>query len=246
MNDINSSNTNKQQHLIILIVSLIISLGIIINGFFIGWFISKFKTNDRSIVVKGFAEKNVKSDLAEFTLTFKNLENDLIVLQNKKEIDSKVVLDFLRSKGILDNEITIESSNLLDREAKEYGDRDKSDYRYILSTNIKVTTDKIDLIKDISNQTGELIKNQINITANDRYYFTKLSDFKTKMIAEATQNARNSALQFAKDSGSKVGEIRHAVQGSFSITGPNEDYYEPNSIYKKIRVVTTVTFNIVN
>ena len=66
------------------------------------------------------------------------------------------------------------------------------------------------------------------------------------MIAEATQSARQAALQFAKDSGSRVGEIRNAVQGAFSITSPNEEYNEVGSIYKKIRVVTTVTFNLVN
>lgn len=242
MNDINI----KQSPLIIIIVSIIISLGIIINGFFIGWFISKFKTHDRSIVVKGFSEKIVKSDLAELTLTFKNPENDLIILQKKNETDTKIVLDFLRSKGILDNEITIDGSDLLDREAREYVDREKSDYRYILTTRIKVSTEKVDLISEITNQTVELFKNQVNIGANSRYYFTKFADLRTKMIAEATQSARNAALQFAKDSGSKVGEIRHAVQGAFSITGPNEDYYEASSIQKKIRVVTTVTFNISN
>lgn len=243
MNDI---NTTKQQSSVIIIVSIIIALGMTINGFFIGWFISKFKTNDRSIIVKGFSEKNVKSDLAELTLTFKNPDNDLITLQQKNEEDTKIVLDFLQSKGILLNEISIDGSELLDRQAREYVDREKSDYRYMLTTKIKINTDKVDLIKDINNKIVELIKNQINIGGHERYYFTKFADLRTKMIAEATQSARTAAMQFAKDSGSKVGEIRNAVQGAFSITGPNEEYYEASSIYKKIRVVTTVTFNIID
>ncbi|MGI9214380.1 MAG: SIMPL domain-containing protein, partial [Gammaproteobacteria bacterium] len=109
-----------------------------------------------------------------------------------------------------------------------------------------VTTNDVDLIKDISNQIFELIKNEININISSRYYFTKFADLRTKMIAEATQSARQAAVQFSKDSGSRVGVIRQAVQGAFSITSPNDEYNELSSIYKKIRVVTTVTFNLVD
>ena len=58
------------------------------------------------------------------------------------------------------------------------------------------------------------------------------------MIAEATRDARQAAEQFAKDSGSKVGSIRNAQQGYFSIE--DRDAFSPES--KAIRVVTTVQF----
>jgi hypothetical protein len=38
------------------------------------------------------------------------------------------------------------------------------------------------------------------------------------MIAEATRNARDAAEQFALDSGSKIGAVRRASQGFFTIT----------------------------
>ena len=40
---------------------------------------------------------------------------------------------------------------------------------------------------------------------------------KSGMIQQATIEARKAAEQFAKDSGSKVGNICHATQGLFSI-----------------------------
>ncbi len=55
------------------------------------------------------------------------------------------------------------------------------------------------------------------------------------MIAEAMKNARNTAENFAKDSNSKVGKIRNASQGYFSIS--NRDAHSPEM--KKVRVVTS-------
>ncbi len=70
------------------------------------------------------------------------------------------------------------------------------------------------------------------------FLFTGLNDIKPAMIEEATKNARKAAEQFAKDSGSKVGKIRSATQGLFTIT--DRDMNSPDR--KNIRVVTTVEY----
>jgi hypothetical protein len=228
-------------------IATIIATGTALSGFFVGQSIAKFKTSDRAIVVKGFSEREVKSDMGELMLIFKNPGNDLVEMQKKSEQDKEAVLAFLKSKGLKDEEISFDGTELFDRQTREYSIQgEKNEYRYILTTRIKINTKQVDVIKDISNHTAELIKQQVNIATNMRYYFTHFDDLRTEMIAEATQSARQAALQFAKDSGSQVGEIRKAVQGAFSITSPNEEYNEVGSIHKKIRVVTTVTFNLVD
>src|SRR3546814_2469282 len=68
--------------------------------------------------------------------------------------------------------------------------------------------------------------------------YTKLNDIKPALIAEATANARESAEQFAKDSGSKLGGIRTANQGVVAIS--DRDQGSPQ--VKKVRVVTTVEY----
>jgi len=77
------------------------------------------------------------------------------------------------------------------------------------------------------------------------YTFTKLNDIKPAMVAEATKDARASAQQFAEDSGSGVGKIRDATQGYFTIEardGETGGWGMSDSPYKKVRVVTTVSF----
>ena len=58
------------------------------------------------------------------------------------------------------------------------------------------------------------------------------------MIAQATRSAREAADKFAQDSHSKVGSIKSASQGQFSIT--DRDSFTP--WIKNVRVVTTVTY----
>jgi uncharacterized protein len=87
------------------------------------------------------------------------------------------------------------------------------------------------------------------------YKFSGLNSVKPDMITEATRNARAAANRFALDSGSKVGSIRQANQGVFSIlpaeqgsdTGEPGEFSAGNSsadssLMKIVRVVTTVEY----
>jgi hypothetical protein len=71
-----------------------------------------------------------------------------------------------------------------------------------------------------------------------KFLFEGLNDIKPEMIEEATKNAREVAQKFADDSGSKLGKIRTASQGYFSID--DRDSNTPS--IKKVRVVTNVDY----
>ncbi|MBQ2456823.1 MAG: SIMPL domain-containing protein, partial [Bacteroidaceae bacterium] len=73
-----------------------------------------------------------------------------------------------------------------------------------------------------------------------KYEFTGLNKIKPDMIEKSTKNARATAEKFAKDSESKLGKIRSASQGQFSI-----DNRDSNTPYiKRIRVVSTIEYYI--
>ena len=76
--------------------------------------------------------------------------------------------------------------------------------------------------------------------------FTKLNDLKPQLLTEATQRAKDAALKFATESGSKVGKIQDANQGIIEVNPaieiPNES--GDKQIDKKVRVVTTITYFI--
>ncbi|MFT6883564.1 MAG: hypothetical protein ACJAVY_002370, partial [Marinoscillum sp.] len=72
------------------------------------------------------------------------------------------------------------------------------------------------------------------------YQFTKLNEMKPPMIEEATKNARLVAEKFALDSESKVGKIRNANQGLFSITDRDQNTPE----FKIVRIVSTIEYQL--
>ena len=71
-----------------------------------------------------------------------------------------------------------------------------------------------------------------------QFLFTDLNSLKPKMIEEATANARAVAEKFAADSNSKLGKIRSARQGQFTI----EDRDASTPHIKNVRVVSTVEY----
>jgi hypothetical protein len=77
-----------------------------------------------------------------------------------------------------------------------------------------------------------------NYESRTEYLFTRLNDIKPAMIEEATTKAREVAQKFAEDSGSRLGKIRRASQGQFSISDRDRN----NPHIKKVRVVSTVEY----
>ena len=91
-------------------------------------------------------------------------------------------------------------------------------------------------ISDLAKQNIVMLRQDYNNRLE--FLFTKLNDIKPKMVQTATQNAREVALKFAKDSDSKLGKIKSARQGQFSIS--DRDSNTPN--IKKVRVVSTIEY----
>jgi hypothetical protein len=65
-----------------------------------------------------------------------------------------------------------------------------------------------------------------------------LNEIKPEMVEEATRNAREVAQKFAADSDSKLGKIRRASQGQFSISARDAN----NPHIKIVRVVSTIEY----
>jgi hypothetical protein len=229
--------------------AIVISIGLAASGYFVGRAIERFKLLDRSVVVKGIAERVVKADLAVLRLTFTQTGSELENLSLKIQQNKEAIVSFLKKKGYETQEIQINSAKIIDRNTHIYSDNPKKTDRYILENTIIVSSPNVDAVSKIPEDLGELISQNIVISATSRYNYTKFIDLKPEMIAEATQNARKAADQFAKDSSSKVGDIKSANQGLFTITakdfsGVENDYNESESIEKKVRVVSTITFSL--
>ncbi len=225
-----------------LLPSLLLALGIVVLGLCVKSGLGSFSQNARVVTVKGLAEKEVKADKVIWPIVYKELGNDLNALYNTINKKNKVVLDLLASKGITADEITT-SVDVTDMDADAYT-ADRSPYRYRVSSIITVNTKKVDTVLALLKEQTSLIQKGVAVTFSNYSYpsiqfeYTGLNEIKPEMIKEATKNARKAAEQFAIDSESKLGKIKTANQGQFSISDRDQ-----NTPYiKNVRVVTTIQY----
>lgn len=211
----------KTSNIWIISVALIISFGI--NALLIGRSLQRFKTEDRSVSVKGFSEREVKADLAVWIIQTRIADNDLMEGSRAVEIAKNKVIGFLLQNQIKQDEIIIEGVGVLDKKAQQYDNFQQGNaFRYLITQNLQIRSKNVDLIQKVSRMTGELLQVGVFLSSSDygnplQFYFTKLNDIKPEMITEATQNARKAAEQFAKENDSELGQLKKANQGLFTI-----------------------------
>lgn len=237
--------------------ALIISIGVIGASFFLKDGLSSLKSNNRSVTVRGLDEQNVKSDLVVWQLRFKTTGDDLGATQAELDKQKQSVIAFLTTAGFDASEITHQGIRVVDKQANEYGSDTYTTKRYVLSTAILLRSPKVDLAASTQQKMSDLIKAGVALSDDGycgnipNYLFTKLNDIKIDMLAKATKNARDAATQFANDANAKVGSIRNATQGYFSISaqdsiqegsGGGSNCGDSDSIMKKVRVVTTIDY----
>jgi uncharacterized protein len=239
------------------LLGMLLAVGLILGGWVLGAQIKETRLGDRYVTVKGLAERDVKSDLAIWPVGYKEAADDLTAAYAKSESDKKTILAFLSKQGIQPGEIELGLVRVIDTQANEYGGAGRAPHRYIVQQEITVRTARVDQVAAAAQKTMELLQAGI-VLNNDRgqgliYKFTGLNSIKPYMITEATRNARASADRFAADSGSRVGAIRQANQGEFSILAANSGSVSDDqsgmdgsgaesSLMKTVRVVSSLQY----
>ena len=222
------------------VLGLFIAIGLIGLGYFVSSAILKVKSLERVVVVKGLAAQNVKADTAIFPINFGASANDLTILNQKLKSDINTIISFLKEYGFDQKEITISAPRIEDKYTQGYK-KSEIVFRYSSYTTITLYSKKVDQVIKLSQEFFKLHEKGVFATNDQyatKYIFTGLNTLKPQMIETATKNAREAALKFAKDSNSKLGKIKKANQGYFSIS--NRDSSTP--YIKTIRVVTNVSY----
>lgn len=223
-----------------LAASGVLAIGLVLGGYLLGDGLKRAKFADRSVTVRGLAERDVTADLATWSIAYSASAGDLASAQARIDRDSASIRAFFTGLGFPAGELQPVGVNvssfsqdgvpvvtIRQRMTLRSNDIDRSQ---------KAASEQFDLVRR-----GVALEDGSGVT----YTFTKLNDIKPEMVAEATRDARAAAEQFAQDSGTGVGGIRNATQGYFSIEARDGDaggWGVADTPHKKVRVVTTVDF----
>jgi len=232
----------------------IFAVGLTTSGYALGDGLRRSKMAEhRSVTVRGVSERNVTADLATWPVNFSHQGTELGPVQQSVDQQARTVREFFLRAGFKPQEITDEDVSLsreqpTDRDGKPVGPQ-----KLTVSRSIQLRTNDIAKVRAAYARQAELLRDGVELVgsgSNITFTFTKLNALKPVMIAEATRNARDSAEQFARDSGVSVGRLKTASQGYFSV-GPRdgEDCDDCTSSggstpFQKVRVVTTIDYDL--
>jgi hypothetical protein len=219
------------------------------------WAIIRVKSRDQTIVVTGSARKRIKSDLVIWRAGISYEATQLSDAYKSLASDVPRVKQYLISKGIPENQITISSITSQTLHAKsadgEGGEESGRITGYSLKQELEVRSTDVDKIEKLAREATELINQGILIESNaPEYHYTKLGDLKIEMLSEAAKDAKLRAQQIASSTGSSIGSMRSARMGVLQVTPADsndvsgEGMNDTSSLDKDITAVVNVTFAV--
>lgn len=223
-----------------LLPAAILTAGLVIGGWFIGDGFRRAKVADRSVTVRGLAEREVTADLATWTLAYSATAPDMASAQASVDRDSQSIRTFFGELGfpaeaLQPTGVNVQSFN------------NNGVISFTVRQRMTLRTTDVDRAQKAVKRQFDLVRRGVMLEEGSgmAYTFTKLNAIKPEMVAAATKDARSAAEQFARDSGASVDGIKTASQGYFEITARDGDgggWGVSDSPYKKVRVVTTIDF----
>jgi hypothetical protein len=220
----------------------ILAVGLIAGGYLLGDGLLRAKDAERAVTVRGLAERDVTADLATWTISYSASATDLGEAQAKMRRDTQAIEGFFKELGFPADALQPTGANV-----SSFTNEGLT--TFTVRQRLALRTEDVARAQKAVARQFDLVGRGVLLEEGSAmaYTFTKLNDVKPEMVAEATKDARAAAEQFAEDSGSGVGKIRDATQGYFTIEardGEAGGWGMADSPYKKVRVVTTVSFSL--
>ena len=230
----------------------IFAFGLTTSGYALGDGLRRSKMAEhRSVTVRGVSERNVTADLATWSVNFSHQGTDLGSVQQSVDQQARAVRAFLRRAGFRPSDVTDTDVSLSREQPKDREGNPVGPQKLTVTRSIQLRTSDVMKARNAYTHQAELLRDGVELSgSNISYTFTGLNRLKPEMIGEANKNARDSAEQFARDSGAAVGRIKTASQGYFSVGARDGEDCDDcgssggSSPFQKVRVVTTIDYDL--
>jgi uncharacterized protein len=236
--------------------TIIFSVALVIAASVLGYQVKQVGGGRETISVKGLAEKPIRADRVEWSVTIqvKGASNADALGKLRKE--RPAVDEFLARAGFEAAAVVV--SNEAVEPNYEQVEGSNGNMRSVQQGNIarqSLTINTPDIAKIIAASRAivqfEADGHPVSYGA-PQFLVSNLEEVKMSLIGAAMQNSRARAEEFAKNGGVKVGSMRSASQGAFYIlpAGADQDVsdwggtYDKSTVDKVARVVVTVDYGI--
>ncbi|HEX8773175.1 MAG TPA: SIMPL domain-containing protein [Pyrinomonadaceae bacterium] len=229
-----------------------LAVALVLSSIVGAWAYTHAKNGDQVITVTGSARKRIKSDLVVWRAGVSYQAPELSDAYKALSDNVPKVKQYLISKGVAENQITISSISSTTMHAKNSDGEETGEITgYSLRQELMVRSNDVDKIEKLAREATELINQGILLESNPpEYLYTKLGDLKIEMLAEAAKDAKVRAQQIASSTGSSIGSVRTARMGVMQITPADSNdvsdsgMNDTSSLEKDITAVVNVGFAV--
>lgn len=230
----------------------VLGLALVISSLILGWSYSNKKSGDEAITVTGSAKKRITSDLVVWSAGVSRQSVQLSDAYKALSDDIPRIKQYLLSKGIPENQMTVSSISSVTLKGKDSDGNETNEITgYSLTQSIEVRSNDVQKIAQVARESTELINQGILIESSaPKYYYTAIGDLKVEMLGEAAKDAKERAAKIAQSTGNSIGSVRSAKMGVLQITAADStdvsDYgvYDTSTIEKDMTAVVNVSFAV--
>lgn len=212
------------------------------------------RSADQALEVKGFAEREIESDLAGWRGEFTTRDATLEAAHATLTAQRARVVALLTEAGVPDDARSLAPVRTQILFVHDVQGRVTNKIEgYALTQQVSITSRDIDLVLGAAAATDSLIREGIEFSSHSpEFFYTKLGELKIDMLRDATADGRRRAETLASAGGGELDRLVSARQGVFQITPANSnevsDYgrNDTSTRTKSIKAVVTLRYALGN
>jgi len=233
----------------------------------LAWTFLSVKLEPKTLSVTGSARKAILSDLVTWSGVITAKDTNLVSAYDTLKTAADKSAAFLSANGVPESDITVSAITTGRRFHQDiipgtpptaglaatpptFITTDKVEM-YTLTQTITVSSTNIAKVEAASRAVTSLIKEAVEIeSAVPSYLYTKLSELKINMLAEATKDATARASQIVNNANGRLGKLVEARMGVMQINPKGvtattaEGINDTTSLEKEITAIVSVRFEV--
>ena len=210
---------------IALSLAMVISTGVAAYA----WQHVKTQPATRTLKVTGSAKKQITSDEIQWTAHIETTHTDRTTAYRNLHAHVKTTMVYLSSEGLSEDEIRVSATDVEENYRTEHMGTGKDQIRrsvfvgYTTSQSISVRSSRVGLVERLSREVTQLLERGVPISSSQpSYYYTKLGELKIEMLAAASRDARERAVNIvAQAGGGELGKLQYVDMGVINVNPVN-------------------------
>jgi len=233
-------------------LGIALAVGLVFSAHLVTQTLERLKSSDRTVDVKGYAERKITADYAVWQVNVVARGNDIASCFAAMENHKRSVAKFFEDQQIPTEQITlhpIRKDTVM--KTDERGFRTEIVEGFVLTQTFEVKSRDVQKISQLATKISSLGEKGLEVDSLQPSFLCdrdKLEKVKVEILAEATKSAKERADQFVVTSGTTLGRLVSARQGVFQVTAEHatdvsdSGTYDTSSIDKVVKIVVTLAY----